>query len=121
MEENGRKVRHSDLVVDEIRENPPGRDERHLEQEYVRFKNGGTIALDLTGWSVEDESGNVFRFPEETVLKAGQRVTLHSGTGANTESDLYWRSDRPMWRNAGDTILVRDADGVIRVRESYNE
>ncbi|WP_170864865.1 lamin tail domain-containing protein [Halogranum amylolyticum] len=121
MNDESNKVHHSDLVVDEIRENPSGRDERHLEQEYVTFKNDGTSALDISGWSVEDEGGNTFQFPEDTILDEGDRVTLHSGDGTNTDSDFYWRSDRPLWRNVGDTVVVRDADGVLRIRESYNE
>jgi hypothetical protein len=121
MDDDPNKIHHSNLVVDEIRENPAGRDERHLEQEYVTFKNDGRDALDISGWSVEDEAENTFRFPEDTILEAGDRVTLHSSAGTNTDSDLYWGSDRPMWRNAGDTIIVRDTEGVIRIRESYNE
>ena len=121
MEDDRSKIHHSDLVIDEVRENPPGRDDRHLDQEYVAFKNDGTDAVEISGWSVEDEAGNTFRFPEDTVLKSGDRITLHSSRGENTESDVYWGADRPVWSNAGDTILVRDADGVVRIRESYNE
>ncbi|WP_254546964.1 lamin tail domain-containing protein [Halomarina pelagica] len=115
------EIHHSDLVIDEIREKPSGRDERHLEGEYITFKNDGTTRLDVSDWSVEDEAGNAFRFPEGSELEPGERVTLHSGSGRDTGSDLYWGSDRPVWRNAGDTVLVRDADGVVRIRESYNE
>lgn len=121
MADESNKVHHSDLVIDEIREDPSGRDDRHLEQEYVTFRNDGASELDISGWSVEDEGGNTFTFPEETILDEGDRVTLHSGDGTNTDSDCYWGSDRPMWRNAGDTIFVRDSDGGLRIRESYNE
>lgn len=121
MDDDSNRIRHSDLVLDEIRENPPGRDARHLDQEYVTFKNDGTDRLEISGWSVEDEAGNRFTFPEDTILNAGDRITLHSGSGENAEADVYWGSDRPLWRNTGDTILVRDADGIVRIRESYNE
>lgn len=87
----------------------------------MALKNEGTRVLDISGWSVEDEDENTFRFLEDTILDLGDQVTLHSGDGTDTESDCYWGSDRPMWRNAGDTILVRDADGVLRIREFYNE
>lgn len=33
IDDDSNKVHHSDLVVDEIRENPAGRDEHHLEEE----------------------------------------------------------------------------------------
>ncbi|MFB6170475.1 MAG: lamin tail domain-containing protein [Haloarculaceae archaeon] len=114
-------IHHSDLVVEEVRENPPGRDDRHLDREYVTFENAGTDALTLSGWAVENEGGETFTFPEDTVLAPGDRITLHSGSGENTESDVFWGADHPLWRNAGDTVTVRDADGVVRIRETYNE
>lgn len=119
MSDDPNKVHHSDLVVDEIRENPEGRDVRNLGREYVTFKNDGTTRLDISGWSVENEAGNTFEFPPETVLEPGERVTLHSGSPS--ELDFYWESDHPMWRNTGDTVVVHDAEGVLRIRESYNE
>lgn len=121
MDDDPDRVHHSDLVVDEIRENPPGRDSRHLDEEYVTLKNDGETVLDIAGWTVEDEAGNSFEFPADTELDPGERVTLHSGGGTDTTTDYYWGSDHPMWRNRGDTLLVRDREGVIRIRESFNE
>lgn len=119
MADDSNKVHHSDFVVDEIRENPSGRDAHHLGREYVTFKNEGTTALDVSGWTVANEAGDTFEFPEETVVEPGERVTLHSGS--QSKMDFYWGSNRPMWRNTGDTVLVRDAEGVTRIRESYKE
>ena len=36
-------------------------------------------------------------------------------------AEFHWRAGRPLWRNDGDTVRVRDADGVLRLREPYNE
>ena len=121
MDEDPEKIHHSELVVDEIRETPAGRDERHLEEEYVTFRNDGMEPLDISGWTVENEAGTTFHFPKETVLAPGKRVTLHSGESGEHEMDLYWGANRPVWRNTGDTVFVRDADGVLRIRESYGE
>jgi hypothetical protein len=121
MTDDPNEIHHSALVIDEIRDNPPGRDRRHLDQEYVTFKNDGPTRLDISGWTVTDEADNTFRFPDGTTLAAGERVTLHSGSGTDTDSEFYWGSDRPLWKNLGDTVLVRDADGLIRIRQSYNE
>lgn len=112
-------VHHGDLVVDEIRADPPGRDERHLDDEYVTFENEGTTPLDVSGWSVENEAGDAYRFPDGVELAPGERVTLHTGTGTDGDSDRYWGADRPLWRNVGDTVRVRDANGVLRIREAY--
>lgn len=121
MDDDPDTLRGSDLAVDVIEEDPVGRDRKHLDREYVTFRNEGTTPLSISGWTVEDEAGNVYRFPERTVLDPDGHVTLHSGDGDDTETDFYWGSDRPLWRNDGDTIRVRDDGGVLRLRESYNE
>lgn len=119
MDDDRETLHGSDLVLDELREDPVGRDARHLDEEYVRFKNDGESRLSLSGWSVENDDGDRFEFPDRTMLEPGDRVTLHSGSGTDTETELYWGADRPRWRNRGDTVRVRDADGLLRLRESY--
>lgn len=114
-------LHRSALALDEIRENPPGRDASHLDDEYVSFRNEGADPLDLSGWTVENESGDRFQFPPGTILAPDTRVTIHSGRGTDTETDLHWRADEPVWHNTGDTVFVRDATGTLRLRESYNE
>lgn len=115
------KIYHSDFVVDEIQNNPPGRDVKHLNEEYVTFKNAGTTPLDISGWTVQNESGDRFSFPDRTTVKSGRHITLYSGPGQATATEFYWGSDRAMWRNEGDTVLVADETGRVRLRESYNE
>ena len=120
MADTADKVYHSDLVVDEIRDNPAGRDVKHLDEEYVTFKNSGTEPLLIGEWTVRNDAGDEFRFPERTELKPGERVTLYSGTGSDTDSEFYWGATRPRWRNAGDTVRVEDDAGRLRIREPYN-
>ncbi|WP_435365754.1 lamin tail domain-containing protein [Haloarchaeobius sp. DYHT-AS-18] len=115
------KVHHSDLQIDEIRNDPMGRDEKHLDEEYVRFKNTGDDQLNISGWTVEDDAGEQFEFPEGTVLEPGDHVTLHTGDGVDTEWDYHWGSEKPVWANLEDTIVVRDSNGTLRIRESYNK
>lgn len=114
-------VYHTDLVLDEIRDNPSGRDVKHLNEEYVTFKNAGDGQLSISGWAVRNEAGNEFRFPDHTILDPGDRVTLYSGPGTNTQTEFYWGGKHPRWDNLEDTVTVVDADGKIRIRESYNE
>ena len=121
MDDDPETLHHSDLVIDTIRENPAGRDARHLDEEYVALRNEGDESIHLGGWTVENEAGETYRFPDDATVGAGERVTLHSGSGTDAVADYYWGSDRPVWHNAGDTVRVRDADGVLRARESYNE
>ncbi|WP_435361922.1 lamin tail domain-containing protein [Haloarchaeobius sp. DFWS5] len=120
-EKEHEQVHHSSLALDEIHDDPMGRDRKHLDEEYVIFENTGTTPLDLSGWTVENEAGDEYQFPDGTELAAGAHLTLHSGWGTDTAAEHYWCSDDPVWGNLGDTIFVRDAAGVLRLRESFDE
>jgi len=40
-------------------------------------------------------------------------VTLHTGDGTNSATDLYWGSKRPIWNNDGDTASLYDHNGRL--------
>jgi hypothetical protein len=42
-------------------------------------------------------------------LPAGKSVTLHTGKGSNTSTNLYWGSGNYIWNNTGDTAYLRKA------------
>ena len=91
---------------------------KNLTDEYIVLENAGTAQVELSGWTVQDEAGHTYTFPDYT-LGAGERVTLHTGSGTDTASDLYWGAGAPVWNNAGDTIIVETADGTRLLAESY--
>jgi competence protein ComEC len=107
------------LVVSEVNPDPDGPDREHLDDEYVVFENAGDEPLDLSGWTVEDEAGRTYTFPDGYVLDAGATVTLRTGTGTDTDVDLYWGSGSAIWNNGGDTVIVRNSDGDPVLRETY--
>ncbi|WP_435178978.1 lamin tail domain-containing protein [Halorussus sp. AFM4] len=107
------------LVVDEIHEDARGYDDWNRNDEYLVFRNDGEEPLDLTGWRVENADGRTYEFPEEFVLEPGRSVTVHTGSGEDTDEDLYWGSDRAVWKNTGDTLTVRDAEDRRVIRVSY--
>ena len=107
------------LVVGEIAPDPDGPDRENLDDEYVVFENTGDDPLDLSGWTVEDEAGRTYTFPDGYVLDAGGTVTLRTGTGTDTDADLYWGSGSAIWNNDGDTVIVRNSDGDPVLRETY--
>jgi hypothetical protein len=107
------------LVVLNLNIDPHGDDAENLNEEYVAFENDGDERLDLTGYTVEDERGTTFDVPDGFVLGANQSVRLHTGSGEQSESHLYWGRDRPVWNNAGDTIVVHDDAGRTVLEYSY--
>jgi endonuclease YncB( thermonuclease family) len=96
----------------------PGNDHYNLNEEWVCFTNYGDAATDMTDWRVEDEVGHFYIFPSFT-LPAGATVRLHTGSGENTQTDLYWGWSRAIWNNTGDTVYLYDAFGDLVDRYSY--
>ncbi|WP_255197166.1 lamin tail domain-containing protein [Halorarius litoreus] len=95
-----------------------GNDNENLNDEYVVLTNREDEAVSLAGWTVEDDAGKTYEFGDVT-LDPGASVTLHSGRGDDTASDVYWGRDSAVWNNGGDTVTVRDADGTVVAEKSY--
>jgi endonuclease YncB( thermonuclease family) len=107
------------LAVAEINADAEG-PELEPPQENVVFENTGSEPLDLTGYTVSDETSKQYQFPDEFTLDAGDQVTLFSGTGTDTDTELYWgRTGNAVWNNSGDTVSVTDDKGTTVVEESY--
>ncbi|MBM3190008.1 MAG: lamin tail domain-containing protein, partial [Chloroflexi bacterium] len=97
----------------------PGDDNQNLNEEYVCFENYGDTAVDMTGWQVADEAGKRYTFPA-FVLAPKAIVRLRTGSGINTQTDLYWESARAIWNNAGDTVYLYDGSGNLVNRYRYD-
>jgi hypothetical protein len=88
----------------------PGSDtgsNKSLNAEYIVVKNYGKTARSLTGWTIRDPNGHVYKFGSFT-LKAGRTVRLHTGRGRNSQSDVYWRHDWYVWNNTGDKATLKN-------------
>jgi len=99
-------------VPPDIRVDPPcckfdGGSRQDPTGEYVCFRSHDWRSIDMTGWLVKDEVGLRYTFPT-FVLYPGAVVTLHSGQGHSTATDLYTGTSL-IWNNDGDTVYLRDA------------
>ena len=95
--------------------NPPGVDtgsNRSLNHEWIRLKNEGTKTRELTGWTVRNSSGSIYRF-RFFRLRPGNTVTIHTGTGANTQTDRYWARTEYAWDNRRDTAKLKRKSGAL--------
>jgi competence protein ComEC len=109
----------SALVVAEIHEDADGDDRSNLNDEYIVLRNDGETSLDLSGWTVRDEADHTYTFPDGFTLAPGDSVTLHTGSGTDSETDLYWGAGSPIWNNAGDTIIITNSTGTVVIEVSY--
>ncbi|GGL39688.1 hypothetical protein GCM10009037_24290 [Halarchaeum grantii] len=46
-------------------------------------------------------------------------MTLHTGSGTNTDADLYWNRGSAVWNDGGDTIIVTTDTGTEAARTTY--
>lgn len=101
------------VEVGDAQPDPKGRDEDHLNDEWIEITNPEGVAVDLTGWSVADETtSNRFELPARS-LAAGATLRIHTGSGSDTAADVYLDQRDPVWGNSGETVLVADPAGVI--------
>lgn len=107
------------LTVEQIHADAEGDERENLNDEYVVFRNSGDESLDLSGWTVRDAAGQTYTVPDGVTVDAGETITLHTGSGTDTETDLYWGSGSPIWNNAGDTLTVTNSEGEDVLQESY--
>ncbi len=102
--------------------NAEGNDCYNLNDEYVTFKNTCSESIDMTGWAVKDEANHIYTFPHFD-LAGGAIVTLYTGAGKDTTTELYWDSSgyrcNAIWNNKGDTLYLRDINGNLVISYSY--
>jgi uncharacterized repeat protein (TIGR01451 family) len=77
-----------------------------------RFAPSGSV--DLTGFRLVNNKGDVFNFPNGFVLRDGSPVKVYSGSGINTNAELYWGQSRGMWNNMGDCVRRLNSAGALQ-------
>jgi len=109
------------VTLVQVEYNPAGPDEDDLNGEWALLGNLADQDADLTGWMLRDESSqNRYAFPAGTLLAPGQQLTVHTGCGQDSATDLYWCSAGPVWNNGGDTALLLDPAGNVAGRLRYS-
>ena len=79
-----------------------------LKDEWVKITNKGSSTVSLGGWKIEDEgSKHTYTFPSYT-LDSGSTVTVYTGKGTDSATELYWQLGSPIWNNDGDTAYLYD-------------
>jgi LysM repeat protein len=68
--------------------------------------------VDLLGWTLSDEQGNSYTFPGLVLLQSAQ-VQVHTTSGSNSATDLYWGRSAAVWGDRGDVATLADAGGAV--------
>ena len=106
------------IVVDKMRYNAAGDDRTNLNDEYLTLINLGPD-LQIEGWTISDASDRVYRFGKYE-WRTGTRIILRTGFGVARGGVFYWKSERPIWNNTGDTATLMDSSGKIVLVYSYS-
>lgn len=110
------------LEISAINYDAPGDDNLNLNGEWIEISNVGSVRVELTGWTVKDESASSrYRFSPGFGLDPGATVRLHTGCGEDTATAIYWcNTGSAVWNNSGDTVFLVDPAGNIALSRSYS-
>jgi LysM repeat protein len=84
-----------------------------LPGERIEIVNTGANPVDLTGWTLSDEAGLRYTFPDGVLYGDGAGVSVLTGTGNDTPLERHWGLAAPVWES-GKTAVLRAADGSTR-------
>lgn len=92
--------------------------------EYITIDNLGSGAEILTGWKIHDLANNTFPFPQfpesqDFILAAGSSVIVHTGSGTNSATDLYWGRGVSVWNEGSDFATLQNSTGTIIDEVAY--
>lgn len=83
-----------------------------VAEEYVTVLNRGAQGVALQGWTLEDEDGHVYTFPNLFLWRSGT-VLVHTAAGSDSATDLYWGLTEPVWDKPSEKVVLRDAQGSV--------
>ncbi len=106
------------FVVSELHWDAFGNDNENLNDEFVSLNNICNTAINMTGWTLKNAGTKTYKFGK-VFLGPIQGVTIRSGCGKNSGTELFWCSRKPVWNNNGDAVYLRDAEGLLVFSEAY--
>ncbi|MFJ5779880.1 lamin tail domain-containing protein [Streptomyces sp. NPDC093094] len=114
--DHDRNARAPRVEISDVQYDSPGRDDRSnrsLNKEWVELTNTTRRAVNLDGWTLEDEDGHTYTF-DGYRLPGRATVRIHTGQGRDTRTDLYQDRRHYVWDNRSDTATLRnDRDRFI--------
>ena len=113
----------SPVVITEIFYNSPGSDHgsnQSLNAEWVKLLNRTGHRVRLDGWTLRDTAHHVYHFVGYS-LRAHGTVRIHTGSGPDTQRNLFQDRGWYVWNNDGDTAILRGPAGNVRDRCSYSD
>lgn len=111
------------VVVNEVLPDPNetqnynGSNETVNDDEFIEIYNHGDSDLDVSNWTLEDETGNELKIPEGKTLESGDLMTFLK----SEDSWEDWGGSWPTLNNDGDKIILRDENGNVVDSFEYDD
>ncbi len=83
-----------------------------LNEEYVEIRGSGDDPISLQNWSLQDENGNTFVFPEMTMYGSGS-IRIYTRVGNSNPLKLYWGQSSAIWES-GESVTLLDDTGTVQ-------
>ncbi|WP_386685109.1 lamin tail domain-containing protein [Loktanella sp. R86503] len=93
------------IVIEDVQFDAPGDDALNSNGEWIVIRNAGDTAVDLSDWRIKDDGFDYVFAPGET-LAAGDRLTIHIGSGTDTGDERYWSNTEGILNNAGGSLEI---------------
>lgn len=106
------------ISVPEFKWDAIGNDNENLNGEFVSLKNNCNMAINMAGWTLKNSGTKIYKFGN-FFLAPEQAVKIRSGCGSDSGAELFWCSKRAIWNNNGDTLYLRDSQGLLVLSEAY--
>jgi hypothetical protein len=87
----------------------------HLE--WVEICNDGPDQP-MNGWTLKDAATNpnTYPFPQSYTLSGGTCVKVRTGTGADSQTNLYWGRSQHVWNQDHDTARLHNGSTLVAQR-----
>lgn len=111
-----------ELAFSDVQKDAPNPELENLDQEYVQLTNTGNAALDLSGYTVDygDSTNTEYTFESGFELGAGDTVTIRTGSGEDTDSNVYIGSDAAVLNNEEpEQVTVMDGNGNVVLQDTF--
>lgn len=109
-----------DITITAINADATGRDNENRNGEWITITSSGSTDIDLTGWTIKDESSvHRYTFGDGVQLAPSASLVVFTGCGEDQPGEFYWCDDTPVWDNSGDTGFLLDPNGTIVSQYGY--
>jgi endonuclease YncB( thermonuclease family) len=119
--EGGVSADRPQLRIGDVSLVPTDAEELDLSDERFEIVNQSYTSVDVSGWTVKDETGEYrLELPAGTAISAGGVLQITTGCGTSGSGVLYWCSESALWSIAGNTIVLQDRLENVVERRSYD-